>query len=26
VDGEIVEKLTGPTREKVLEVMGRIGG
>ena len=25
-DGAIVEELVGPTRERVLEIMGRLGG
>ena len=26
VDGAIVEELVAPTRERVLEIMGRLGG
>ena len=26
VDGPIVEELADPTRERVLEIMGRLGG
>ena len=25
-DGAIVEELAGPTRDRVLEIMGRLGG